>query len=148
MSATAYVFYADGFAKIGHTSDMDGRLLQLLWGVRPPYIPAGVGRGELIARRDFATVEEARATEIACQDDLDEFVFRRNRRGGRCEWFRVSSGIALAAFQTACDDPYVSIALPERAIERLRRLKTRYGLPSLHAALIKAVSDGAAKDNR
>lgn len=139
---TVYLFRAGDYVKVGHTSDLEERLFQLLWGVRPSYLRIPNGAGEVLARRDFDSLEEAKLTERLCQDALAEHAVSKNTRGGRCEWFAVSPEEAISALEQACEGEFMTIELPARAKRKLERIKREEGHVSIHAAAASVLRRG------
>lgn len=138
---SAYVFYVDGYAKIGHTSDMSARLYHIMWGERPAYVEAPVGRGDIIASQEFPTKAEAVSVERGCQDALNKYVCGPLVRGagGRREWFSVPTHIVLDVFADICNRAFVPVEISRQERAALGRHARRNGLPSVESAILSVI---------
>lgn len=139
MTVHAYLFYGDGFAKVGHTRDLGGRLFQILHGVRPLYMPE-VRTGGFLATHAFDTFVDARTTETMCQDLLHDHRVSKHTRGGRCEWFQVAQEVALRAFHQSCVSETFVIEVSRAQRDKLLRLKRRRKLASVGAVVRQVIS--------
>ena len=143
----AYAYYVDGFAKIGHTIDIDKRLSQLIWD-RPIGVSAKAGGGEYVATYKLPTKRDAMLTEQVAQDLLHPFVVRdqSRSRGGRCEWFKVPAEEAAAALQEAAAWKTVTFELSVREYQACARYKRAHGAPSVPAVIREAVAEYLARN--
>lgn len=131
----AYVFYVDGWAKIGHAGDVEQRLYHLMWGGRPPYAPTNPF-GELLARASFPSKEEAISAERCCQDLLHAMLkLPRPKAGGMREWFKVAADLAVSAFNDATASPNIALGLSAIELNIVHAARRRHGLPSVEAAI-------------
>ena len=139
-----YVFYIDGsrVAKIGSTSDIEGRLYGLVWGRQSVSAPLDVHTGYFAHKVPADTKRAALAIERACQDLLHHSVRACHGRGGRCEWFDVGREEAVAALNDACNGEWLEVEIPSSLLAAARReykrRKSEYG--SISDFIVSAVA--------